>query len=78
MTQPEHAQAGDGRDAKRKLAKRQQVEFHPFGLMQEMLPTRSYVNAPVKLTVWLVVTSGEAVSGGGGDHIPGMSICEIS
>lgn len=54
------------------------MEFHPFGLTQEMLPTRSYVNAPVKLTVWLVVTSGEAMSGRGGDHVPGMSICKNS
>lgn len=78
MTQPEHAQTGDGRDAKRKLSRRQHVEFHPFGLTQEMLPTRSYVNAPVKLTVWLVVTSGEAMSGRCGDHVPGMSICKNS
>lgn len=58
VTQPEHVQTGDGRDAKRKQSRWQQVEFHLLGLMQEMLPMRSYVNAPVKLTVWLVVTSG--------------------
>lgn len=58
MPQREHVQTGDGRDAKRKPSRRQHVEFHPLRWMQEMPPTRSYVNAPVKLTVWLVVTSG--------------------
>lgn len=58
VTQPEHMQTGDRRDAKKKRSRWQQVEFHLLGLMQEMLSMRSYVNAPVNLTVWLLVTSG--------------------